>query len=107
MKEISDHKIEKSAIRKWKKGLITKKLWKLLVKWKDGTQHWIPLEDIKKSNTVETEEYADADNLLEEPEFKCWDNLVLKKKDSIISGVKSCYWRTSHKLGIALPHSVE
>ena len=27
MKEIPDHKIEKSAIREWKKGLIFKKVW--------------------------------------------------------------------------------
>ena len=32
---------------------------------------------------------------------------MLKKKDKIIYRVKSCYWRTSHKFGIALPHSVE
>ena len=30
-----------------------------------------------------------------------------KKKDRIISRVKSRYWRTSHKFGIALTHSVE
>ena len=32
---------------------------------------------------------------------------MLKKKDRIISRVKSCYWRTSHNFGIALPHSIE
>ena len=46
-KEISDHKIDKSAIREWKKGLITIKVWKLLVEWKYVTQDWIPLKDIK------------------------------------------------------------
>ena len=56
---------------------------------------------------METVEYDDANNLLEEQAFKCWDNKVLKKKDRIISRVKSRYWRTSHKFGIALSHSVE
>ena len=32
---------------------------------------------------------------------------MLKKKDRIISRVKSRYWRTSHKFGIALPHPFE
>ena len=32
---------------------------------------------------------------------------MLKKKDIIISRIKLQYWRTSHKFGIALPHSVE
>ena len=31
MKEISDNKIEKSAIRDWKKGVITTKVWAHLV----------------------------------------------------------------------------
>ena len=56
---------------------------------------------------METEEYAGANNLLEEPTFKWWDNKLLKKKDRIISSVKSFYWRTSHKLGIDLTNSVE
>ena len=54
MKKISDHNIDKSVIREWKKVLITKKVWKLLVEWKDGTQYWIPLKDLKKYNPVET-----------------------------------------------------
>ena len=37
MKEIADHNIEKYAIREWKKGIITTKLWNLLVEWKHGT----------------------------------------------------------------------
>ena len=56
---------------------------------------------------METAEYSDANNLIEEPGFKWWDNKVLKKKERIISRVKSLYWITSHKFGIALPHSVE
>ena len=32
---------------------------------------------------------------------------MLKKKDSIISRVKSCNWITSHKPVIALQHSAE
>jgi hypothetical protein len=32
---------------------------------------------------------------------------VLKRRNRIISKVKSHYWRTTHKFGIKLPHSVE
>ena len=32
---------------------------------------------------------------------------MLYNKDRIISGIKSFYWRTSHKFGITLTHSVE
>ena len=56
---------------------------------------------------MDTVEYADANNLLEEPEFKWWANKVLKKKNRKISRVKSRYWRASKKSGIALPNSFE
>jgi hypothetical protein len=32
---------------------------------------------------------------------------VIKKRNRIISKVKYKYWRTTHKFGIRLPHSVE
>ena len=107
MKEISDHKTYKSAIREWKKGIITTKVWKLLFECKDGTQYWTPLKDIKEYNPSETAEYADANTLLKETAFKWSANKVLKKKDIIIYRFKSLYWRTCHKFCIALPHSVE
>ena len=78
MKEISDHKINKSAIKEWRKGLITTKILKLLFKWIDGAQYWIPIKDIKESNPADTAEYANANNLLEVPAFKWWANKVLK-----------------------------
>ena len=56
---------------------------------------------------METLEYSDANNLLEEPVFKCWAIKVINKKDRIISRVKSRYWITSNHFGIALPHYVE
>ena len=77
-KEISDHKIDKSAIREWIKGNITTKIWKLLFKWKYGAQYWIPMKDIKESNPADIAEYYNANNLLEVPAFKWWANKVLK-----------------------------
>ena len=56
---------------------------------------------------METSVYDDANNLLSEPAIKWWDIKVLKNKDRIISRVESHYWRTSHKFGIDLPHSVD
>ena len=72
MKEILYHKINKSAIREWKKVAITTKVWNIPVECKDGTQDWIPLKDLKEYNLVETAKYSDADKLLEEPSFKWW-----------------------------------
>eukprot|EP00980_Cylindrotheca_fusiformis_P025880 scaffold14789_cov72-Cylindrotheca_fusiformis.AAC.2 len=56
---------------------------------------------------VEVAEYAVANKIEEEPAFKWWVPYVLKKRNRILSKVKSKYWRTTHKFGIELPHSVE
>ena len=34
--------------------------WKPLVRWKDGSESWIPLKDLKESHPVELAEYAKA-----------------------------------------------
>ena len=43
--------------------------WKLLVKWKDGSETWIPLKDLKESHPVETAEFAKALGINTEPAF--------------------------------------
>ena len=85
----------------------TTKGWKLLVEWKDGSTNWVPLKDLKQSNPVELAEYASMNRLLDEPAFAWWAKDVLKRRNRIISKVKSRYWKTTHKFGFKLPHSVE
>jgi len=117
MKEITDHKTDGTAITQ-ANGLITlrsgrtvkkktTKGWKLLVEWKEGSSDWVPLKDLKESNPVEVAEYAKANGLSEEPAFAWWINDVLRRRNLIISKVKSRYWKTTHKFGIQLPKSVE
>ena len=117
MKEISDHRKDETAIpisegwltmpngrkvrRKSTQG------WQLLVEWKEGGSDWITLKDLKESYPVEVAEYAKANKIAEEPAFAWWVNNVLKRRNRIISKVKSRYWKTTHKFGIELPHSVE
>ena len=59
------------------------------------------------SNPVEVAEYAVANQLVEEPAFAWWVKEVLRRRNRIISKVKSQYWKTTHKFGIKLPHSVQ
>ena len=56
---------------------------------------------------MDTAEYDDADNLLEEPSFKWWSSKVLENKDRIIYRVKPRYCRKTQKFDIDLPHYVE
>ena len=58
--------------------------WKLLVTWKDGSSSWCKLSDLKPSNPVEVAEYAQLNQIAEEPAFKWWVKPVLKRRDRII-----------------------
>ena len=79
----------------------------LRVRFTDGSHDWIPLKDLKMSNPIETAEYAVSHNLKSKPCFRWWVKHTLRKRDRMISKVKSRYWKTTHKFGIELPHSVK
>jgi hypothetical protein len=115
--EIMDHKKDDTAIDIANstvttssgnvKPKITTQGWQLLVLWKDKSTSWVKLKDLKASNPVELAEYAVANRIAEEPAFKWWVSNTLRKRNRIISKVKKKYWRTTHKFGCKLPHSVE
>eukprot|EP00980_Cylindrotheca_fusiformis_P021606 scaffold8458_cov76-Cylindrotheca_fusiformis.AAC.2 len=116
-KEITDHKSDGNAIDKAdgfyktsNDGNLSPKRttrgWKLCVEWHDGTTDWIPLKDLKESNPLEVEEYVIANRIADEPAFNWWVQHAIKKRNRILSKIKAKYWRTTHKFGIELPHSV-
>jgi hypothetical protein len=116
MKEISDHRKDKTAVP-ISDGMITMKNgrmfrkkttkgWQVLVEWKEGGSDWISLKDLKESYPVEVAEYAKANKIADEPAFAWWVNDVIQRRNRIISKIKSRYWKTTHKFGIELPHSV-
>ena len=87
--------------------VITTKGWELKVVWADGMASWLPMCEVKNANPVETAEYAVASKIGDDPAFKWWVSKTLKKWQAIVAKVKSQYWRTMHKFGVQLPHSVE
>jgi len=117
MKEIFDHRSNATAISKDDGFVIssggnrtakkTTRGWELCVEWKDGTSDWVKLKDLKDSNPVELAEYAVANLIVDEPAFKWWVPLTLKKRNRVIAKVKSKYWRTTHKFGIRVPKSID
>ena len=46
-------------------------------------------------------------DLTDDPAFSWCVRDVLKRRDRIISKVKSKYWKTTHEFSIELPHSVQ
>ena len=79
----------------------------MLILWKDGLTSWEKLKDLKASNPIEVAEYAVANHIAEELAFNWWLSHVIRRRNRVISKVKPKYWRTTHKFGIRLPHSVE
>ena len=65
------------------------------------------MKHLKDSNPIETAEYAVANRIQEEPAFKWWVSDTLRTRNRIIGKVKKRYWKTSHKFGVRLPHSVQ
>ena len=52
-------------------------------------------------------EYAIQNGIENLPAFTWWLPHVLKKKNRIISKVKSKYWVRTHKFGLKIPKTVE
>ena len=85
----------------------TTKGWEVLLHWKDGSTTWNKLKDVKDSYPVELAEFAIHNKLEEEPAFAWWVSYTIKKKNRIISKVKSKYWEKTHKYGIRIPKTVK
>ena len=65
------------------------------------------LKELKEAYPIEVAEYAVTAGIDGEPAFIWWVPRVLKKRDRIISKVKSAlHHKKNHKFGIELPKSV-
>jgi hypothetical protein len=117
MDEIIDHRQGPDAMSKedaflttssgQKRRRPTTKGWDLRIKWKDGSETWTPMKDMKESYMVQTAEYAVQNRLHEEPAFAWWVPTVIKKRETILSKVKSKYWQKTHKYGIEIPKNIK
>jgi hypothetical protein len=81
--------------------------WELLVRWKDGSQTWVPLKDAKEAFVVETADFAILNRIDHEPAFAWWVPTVIKKRKAIVAKIKSKYWERTHKYGIEIPKTVK
>ena len=102
-----DDVIMNSSGEKFPKLPKTTKGWQLFVQWKDGSGQWVSLKDLKDSYPVQVAEYALQANIHNKPAFAWWVPYTLKKRQSIISKIKTKYWQRTHKYGIRIPKSVK
>ena len=109
-KEIINHQKKKGAVdkadkyRKTRDNKHVKKRtttgWDLEVQWKDGSTLWIPLKELKETNTIEDAEYSMLNRIDEEPAFDWWVKDVIKKGKRLIKLSKSKHIHHSYKFGI-------
>ena len=114
---ILDHAKDATAVSMNDKYIITKNGnkrmrkstigWSILVKWKDESEQWIPLDIMKGNYPVQMAEYATAHNIATEPAFAWWVPYTLRKRDAIISAVKARVRKTTHKFGIRVPNTIK
>ena len=81
--------------------------WKLLVKWKDQSESWVRLSELKESIPVETAEFAKSRGIDDKSTFAWWVPHTLKKRNAIISAMKMRLRKTTHKYGIQIPTSID
>lgn len=113
---ILSHKSDGRAVRREDAFIISKngnrtrrhttKGWYFQVQWKDGTDSWVALRDLKESNPIEVAEYAQSAGIADEPAFAWWVPYTLKKRDSIIAKVSARTKKKTHKYGIEVPRDV-
>ncbi len=117
MEAIVDYRKDETAVPMEDKYVITKRGrkrfrttttgWCMLVQWRDGSEAWIKLKDMKEAHPVETAEFAKARGIDKEPAFAWWVPYTLRKRDVILASVKKRIRRTTHKYGVELPTSVQ
>ena len=85
---------------------ITTKSWDIYVLWKDESTNWIALKDLQQSCPIEINNFARLNGIHKVTYFARWVPYVEIKRKTIISKLKSKYWKRMHKYGITIPKSV-
>ena len=111
--QIVDHKSSGEAIKMedkyYKTRTGTRRMrqttvgWSFLVQWGDGSRQWIDLKILKESNPVQVGEYVISRGIQNEPAFAWWVPYTMRKRDVIVSAIKTRLQRTTHKYGIEMP----
>ena len=118
LEEIIDYRKDQSkAVPMEDKNLITKtgcrqlrkttQGWDLLVSWKDGSETWMKLSELKEHHPVEVAEFAKSRGIHNEPAFAWWVPNTIRRRNTILSAVKARVKKKTHKYGIEIPDSVQ
>ncbi|KAL7581422.1 hypothetical protein ACA910_022004 [Epithemia clementina (nom. ined.)] len=81
--------------------------WEVEIEWREGFTSWLPMKEVKATNSVELAEYAVANRIDHEPAFDWWVRPTLKRKKRLIKLSQRRHARSGYKFGIKLPCNIE
>ena len=81
--------------------------WEFLVRFRDGSEAWIPLNLIKKSNPIEAAEFVKSRGAENEPDFAWWAPYYLRQRDVIVGSLNSQLKYRNVKYGIVIPNTID
>ena len=81
--------------------------WNLIVKFRYGSEQWVPLKILKENNPIEVAEFSTARDISNEPSFFWWVTYTFCKRYHIISAVTSNERNNSHKYSIKVPRDID
>jgi len=73
----------------------------------DNTTSWLPLKEVKATNSVELAEYAVKNQIDTEPAFDWWVKETLKRRKRLIKLSQRRHVKTGYKFGIKIPRTIE
>ena len=80
--------------------------WQLLFQWRGHSESWIHMKDIKEFQPIEVAKFAKSRGISDEPAFAWWVPCMMRKRDVILSALKSQIRKTTHKYGTDIPTSI-
>ena len=63
--------------------------WKFLGLWKNGSETWVLLKDMKESHLIKIDEFAKSRGIDQKPAFASWIPYNLQKREIIISAINT------------------
>ena len=90
----------------WKTCRCTTKGWSLCVRSKYGSDSWVALNNLKKSNLVKLGKYTSTKTVVYEPAFVWWVHYCLKKLNHIIDAVNLLIKKHTHKYVVEVPTTI-
>jgi hypothetical protein len=80
--------------------------WSFLVNWKDGSESWVKLADLKDSYPIELVDFAKVRGIADEPAFAWWVPHTLRRRNATLSAVMARVTEKTHKYGTEVPTSI-